>query len=382
MKKRIYDIIFLTMIIFIILPGILKPILKPYEVNYYENRPSIKFIKPNINNILSNEFQDNIEKTFADQIPFATYMKKANNLLESFLSVNLNNNLYKNYKDSYIPFNSLYLYNNKIVYDYLNALDVKNILDMKINNFNSYKEKYKEINFYLYYIESDNDINFETNEKSGIYEYIRENLNFKEENISKFTINNFEEYNEYYYDTDHHWNYKGGYKGYTEISELMNFNNVIKPNGEDCVKQIFNGSKSYTTKVADIKYDKLCAYIYEFDDVNIYINNELGTYGNEETYLNGQLDNITYSAYYGDDYSVVKFDYENKEKDNVLVIGNSFDNSIAKLLATNFNKSYFVDLREYKDFDFSTFVEENEIDTVLINGPYSLFEDENIILKG
>jgi len=169
MKKRIYDIIFLTMIIFIILPGSLKPILKPYEVNYYENRPSIKFIKPNINNILNNEFQDNIEKTFADQIPFATYMKKANNLLESFLSVNLNNNLYKNYKDSYIPFNSLYLFNNKIVYDYLNVLDVKNILDMKIDNFNSYMEKYKEIDFYLYYIESDNDINYETNKKSVIY---------------------------------------------------------------------------------------------------------------------------------------------------------------------------------------------------------------------
>ena len=35
------------------------------------------------------------------------------------------------------------------------------------------RKKYKNIDFYLYYIEKDTDINFDTNEKMGTYEYIK-----------------------------------------------------------------------------------------------------------------------------------------------------------------------------------------------------------------
>ena len=71
-------------------------------------------------------------------------------------------------------------------------------------------------------------------------------------------------------------------------------------------------------------------------------------------------------------------DTKNEEKENVLIIGESFDNAILKLIASHFNKTFSVDLRYYKaymgkDFSLSSYLTENDINKVLFIGNIDYF---------
>ena len=71
----------------------------------------------------------------------------------------------------------------------------------------------------------------------------------------------------------------------------------------------------------------------------------------------------------------------NSGKRNLLIIGDSYTNAINKLIATHFNKTYDVDLRHYKEtfneeFIINEYIEENDIDKVLIIVNYDLLLDE------
>ena len=88
---------------------------------------------------------------------------------------------------------------------------------------------------------------------------------------------------------------------------------------------------------------------------------------------NSKLDAPTYGSYYGSDSGEIIFDTEADEKDNILIIGESYDNAVLKLLATHFNRTHSIDLRNYehfmgKKFNFNEYVEENGISKVLFIG--------------
>ena len=101
-------------------------------------------------------------------------------------------------------------------------------------------------------------------------------------------------------------------------------------------------------------------------------------YGMQDAYLNEEPGYITYGDFYGNDYAKIVIDMNNAEKENILIIGESYDNAILKLLATHFNETHSIDLRHYSTtfgerFSFSKYVEENDIDKVLIIGNGEFF---------
>ena len=83
---------------------------------------------------------------------------------------------------------------------------------------------------------------------------------------------------------------------------------------------------------------------------------------NKKEYINH------YAKYYGDDYAEVIFDFSNPNKQNLLVLCTSYSNAIKQLLASHFNKTYYIDLRHNKDFKVNEYIEENDIDKVLLLG--------------
>ena len=83
----------------------------------------------------------------------------------------------------------------------------------------------------------------------------------------------------------------------------------------------------------------------------------------------------------------MEFNFNNPERDNLLIIGISFDNPIDELLASHFNKTYKVDLRNYeKDigekFNIIDFTEKNDINNILIIGDLGFFLDEEFNIVG
>ena len=371
--KKVVNVFFVIALLLIMVGGFIKPIVNEEKENYYENRPAYLMPELSLNDILNKEYQDNFEKALSDQLPLATRMKQVQKNLGIFTQIVYSSTS----KDSFVHIDSLLLKDNYLLYQTTNLNDIKPYIDPKVDNINQAVKDNKKTKFYLYYIEKDTDIDFITNEKSNIYKYMDEKLTSK---ITKdvFEINNFTEYKNYFYKTDHHWNHKGSYKAYLELCEMFSLKPLSYEKEID-LGQTWSGSKARQIGGDLLFRENFTAYKFELKNHKTYINNvEVAEYGNTNDYFSNKRNDITYGNFYGGDNGLVEFDYNDKKKENLLIIGESYDNAINELLASHFNKTYNVDLRAYKseigkEFELKKFIKEKDIDKVLLIGNKDYF---------
>ncbi len=378
-KNKLEDILFLIFFVLILFGGCVFSIISSKKINYVENRTAYQIPELSFKTFLNREFQDNYEKALSDQLPLAVSMKlweKNLAIYEKLIYYKFDSKLY-----NYLGKN-VYLIDDYLVNEPLNLNSIKNDLDYKIENFNTYFTNLKNIDFYIYYIERETDINFEDNQKSNIYEYIKSNiLNIKD--ISKFEINNLNEYKKYFYKTDHHWNYKGSYKAYTEIINMINNEDPVVPNRESCVNAKFSGSKARNIGATNFFKEQFCFYQFDLPKYSVSIDGQIkDEYGNKSNYYNNSVKSASYGDFYENDFSIIQFDFFDENKENLLIIGESYDNAINDLLASHFNKTYNIDLRYYLDFDLNKFIKDNEINKVLLIGNYEFFRSDVFKLTG
>jgi hypothetical protein len=89
------------------------------------------------------------------------------------------------------------------------------------------------------------------------------------------------------------------------------------------------------------------------------------------------MSSISYASIYGSDYKEIIFkNLDNKNGKKLLVYANSFSNAINKLLASSYFETYVIDGRYYENFDIIDYINENEIDDVLILANCMLFWDD------
>ena len=383
--KKIIDIFFLGIIILIILGGALRPIINPTDVNVLENRSAYVIPTFSIKAFLDKSYQDNYEKAYSDQIPLANRMKSINNTIDISLKIKI----LKLISDSnYLKIGNYYLYNDYLVSKYADLTKYTEKLDAKIDNFNNISKSLTKQELYIYYIDRDVDVNFETSEKIHAYEYINDRISNKY-HIREFLINNFDDYTNNYFKTDHHWNYKGSYRAYKDLIDFLfdsKEKSLVEPKKEVCLSSIINGSRG--RDLGNIFYfnEHFCGYDYDLDNKQITINDKIvDYYGNYKNIINKEPNKVSYADWYGNDYALVTIDNDDKNKDNILIIGDSFDNAIIELLATHFNKIYSVDLRYYskkynKEFNIADFTKDNKIDKVLFIGTIGSFFAANDFL--
>lgn len=282
--------------------------------------------------------------------------------------------------------NSIYLIDDNLVSRSWYFKDLIVQMNNRVDDINKLSSEIKNVQFYLYYIERDIDIDFETNKKAMIYEYLKDQLNL-EIKTSKLEINNIEEYKEYFYKTDHHWNYKGSYKGYLDIIKLLELNDKKYNNKEVCLKSKMAGSRSNSIGGQQYFIEDFCAYKFDLPKHDIYINNKLvSSYGDYDELMKTQPSRVSYGSYYGGDYGLIEFDYNKQHQDNLLIIGESYDNAINELVSSYFNKTYNVDLRHYENhmgekFNIVKFIKENNIDKVLFVGNGSFYVSSDFDLE-
>lgn len=370
-NKKITNFVFLFLVGVILLGGFLKPIVKPIGINLQENREAVTLPTFNFNSFVNKNYQNQFEESLSDQVPLASKMKLVQKTIEILSKITYYSFLRK---DAYYHLNDkVSLFNNYLTYYPREFDSIRKTHMAKIYNIDHAINLLPNIDFYLYYIESDVDINFETNKKLLAYENIKNCLGDKVK-TKAFEINSFEDYANYFYKTDHHWNYKGSYKGYTEIVELMTSDDAIKYEKEILLNSVMSGSKANHVGGAHIFKEEFAAYQFNLKDHDIYINNkQVNSYGNYKNINENNPQNISYGDYYGSDDGLILFDYHQKDSENILVIGESYDNAIIELLASHFNKTYSVDLRAYEmdlgeRFNIQNFVQEKEITKVLLIG--------------
>jgi len=383
-KKLVIDILFIICIMIYLYSSFAKSIFLPKEIIDLENRYANKYEKLGLDFFMKGEMQDNIEETLSDQIILSSTLKKANNFIKANIVKTGLDYVFSGTNKNYINVSNVDFYGSNLVYRYANLESKKIEIDTKLKNYNDLIKKNKNIDFYLYYIEKDTDINFDTNEKVGVYEYIK--TLFKGKGISNFSINNFDDFSKYFYASDHHWNYVGSYKAYEEVLDLLKVNTEKNVGQKKCLNQKFSGSKATTSIFYKIVNDDFCAYEFDFIDMDITINGENKDYGMQDEYLNKNEKNVSYGSFYGGDDGEIIFNTNDKSKENILIFGESYDNAILKLIAEKFNITISIDLRTYeremnKEFSFDDYVKKYNIDKVLFIGNMDFYTLSNFLIN-
>ena len=239
---------------------------------------------------------------------------------------------------------------------------------------------------YIYFIESSRSVNLNSDltGENEVYAFLKEH--YEADGFGTLALEKPEDYLNWFYKSDHHWNYKGSYKGYCDIVRLIlgDGEPLMTPAETVVFPDIpFNGA--YNSKLGYSQCDELFT-VYRFDGMKDYTAKINGSpaksYGKAQTYFAGKYPRLTvynhYGAFYGGDVGELIIDTNQPEKSNLLLISNSYSNAVTLLLAQHFNRIHAIDPRFYKaqlkqDFHIQKYLKANQIDTVLYMGDFKCF---------
>lgn len=377
-KNNFNKLFFLGVYFMFTLIVLVKLCLNSNVINYVENRSSYRFNLPRFNEVLDSTFQNNFENAVIDQMPKYDLLKNVYNKISMNILLRTLKFTKLDETDKYVTLNNgINFYKDYLLYNVQSEEDFKLKADDDIESINKiYKSV--NVNMYLYFVETDSNNRFDINYDYDAISYLKANLNLSSNNIGAYEIKGFEkDYRNNFYKTDHHWNNNGSYRGYREIAEMMDFEKVLENNDEVCFNEIrYSGSKTRTLGDKTYFYDYVCVYDFDFPDFDITVNDDkLNDYGHSIEEVAESTD-ISYGYVYGGDYSEIIFSNKNnKNNKKLLIYSNSYSNAINKLLASNYKTTYVVDGRYYEDYDMVSYVEDNEIDDILIIANSMLFWD-------
>ncbi len=265
------------------------------------------------------------------------------------------------------------------------------LFENKANNYNQLVQMYPELEFYSYYIETDADIEFVNGTIDHDLAVQLEGLLDPQINFATLTVNSPEDYQNYFYKTDHHWDVGGQYQGYKDIIRLVKGpdERLVKVETIMLPDLKYNGYKSRSLGDYTI-FDQFGLLKGRLGEHETYLNGQLGQYGNKEAYEKGNYTLEGGFPYYADcnggDYGQVAFQFNQPDEGNILVFVESFSNPINEFIASHFNNTYFVDLRHYtndygRHFDFGDFVQTNDIDGVLFMGYYFFYANNTFLIN-
>jgi hypothetical protein len=376
---------FIFLLLAVLLSGLITTVFFGKDINAYENRYANKIKNLDSESYLDKTFQDSCELALSDQIQLSTLAKRVYNFFETSLSRFALNPLRKSY-DGYIYYKGNIIYKNMLLFAPYPYDPTVYWLNFKIENYNKLFSNYPDLDFYAYYIEKDTDIDFTENKQAGFYEYIKSNLTLDEDRISGFEVNDFDTFKNYFFTTDHHWNNVGSYKGYVDVMKLLDPDTKPLMPLETITSAVtFQGSKKIGFE--NVLYDTMSVYRFDYPDMEVYVNGlPVEDYGNQEDFLLGNLNPVGYGPVYGNDEGEVIFDTDN-DSGNLLIIGESYDNAIVKLIASHYDRTYCVDLRYYehymeKPFVFSEYIKNNDIDKVLLIGNIDFYTLKDFYIEG
>lgn len=383
---------------------------KPNKISEIENRTLSYFHKPSFKSILNGEFQKNFDSAFQDQFVkrdlIINIYKKFENKTRTF------SNLFRS-KDSINEFtlnplgNNTFLVGNKgkqmMEFPFVYDKNIEDTLIRKANFYNYIIDNFPQQKYYIYRVKTLPDYNWfdEANDiKSVMNNYKEKFLSILSSKFNYLENNhlNLDDYHKYGYYTDHHLNYEGAKKAYEDISSMVfkdypEIKKPIQPIDKFCSDAKFYGSMQKNINYVKPEiYDQICEYKYELKKHRIYLNDkQVEKLGNRDEYYENRYNKDDYINRYRDwfgfDAGLVQFDYDNNTGVNALIVSDSFSNAFKDVLASHFDKTYYLDLRYYerdlhKKFSYKDFLEKNKIDVVIfIGGSVTIYADETFNLN-
>ena len=341
-------IISLTTSFIIILLMIMFIFSNKKEFSYNENRYLEKQPSFSINSLINNEYLDKLTSYFQDHFPFR----------ENFINIRTNYLLLLNFKE----INNVFINNEYLIEKYNKPLKTDKLIK-KLNYINDSIDSNLEImlvptsvSIYDEYVPK-----YYTNNQIDTLNYIYNNIDFKSINLYDILKENKDKYKLYYY-MDHHWTIYGSYLGYLKYCEENN----IKPYALDDFKitevsNTFEGTL-YSKVLKKTKDDSIYKIEKEGTTYNLKYYDKTTDTLYDDSYLLGK---DKYSYYLSNNSSIIEINTNVNNKEELLIIKDSYANSLIPYLVNHYSKVIVIDPRYYKS-SIIDYINENKIKNVLI----------------
>ena len=184
-----------------------------------------------------------------------------------------------------------------------------------------------------------------------------------------------------YYRTDHHWTSLGAYYGYTALMEAMGV--TPEPLGEaTTVSEDFNGTLYSTSGIHWLTPDTMERYV-DGEGVTVTVNT-----GTEELthglYVEENLEGKDkYTYFMGGNNPLYVIKNPNAVSDRkLLVVRDSYSDSLAPFLSQYFSEIHLLDLRYYRT-PVAAYAQENDMDAVFVCYSVDNFQkDADVVFLG
>ena len=173
-----------------------------------------------------------------------------------------------------------------------------------------------------------------------------------------------------FYRTDHHWTSLGAYYGYTGLAEALGFTPVSLDSYTETVRSTeFYGTVFSSSGVRWVKPDTISTYV---PDTGITVTEH--SYDNKgnpieiprSLYVESFLSvKDKYSMFLGGNQSLGVVKTPNTDKPKLLIIRDSYTDSVVPFLTPHYSKIHLIDLRYYK-LSIQDYIEQNGIDQALV----------------
>lgn len=168
-----------------------------------------------------------------------------------------------------------------------------------------------------------------------------------------------------YYRTDHHWTTLGAYYGYAAVMQAMGLDATpLSDYTPRVVTDSFLGTTYSSSGFSWVKPDSITAYV-EQGDVKITNYPEgqpvEGTLY-DESYLSVK---DKYSYFYGGNTPLLEIDTGVKDAPSLLILRDSYTDSMSPFMFKNFSHISIVDLRYYKT-SLADYIAKNSFDDILV----------------
>lgn len=177
-----------------------------------------------------------------------------------------------------------------------------------------------------------------------------------------------------WYRTDHHWTASGGYAAYWKIAEALELDDRLVPESDVIFPEPWFYGSFARRALCDRYHDLIQDYVVDYPAYRIEFNgtevsfNELVGYDDYELglYPSAKYDN-RYGDYYHYDYASITIEnLDSRQEGELLIIGDSYTNSIERFFASSFKNTYTLDYREVDQTASEFMIEHPDITQVLI----------------
>ncbi|RED75152.1 DHHW family protein [Cohnella phaseoli] len=182
-----------------------------------------------------------------------------------------------------------------------------------------------------------------------------------------------------YYKTDHHWTTKGAFLAYRELSSPMSF---TPKNEEDFkIRQVtsqFYGSLYSKSGVRHIQPDSIELY-YPISPGAISVNYVDEQQSADSMYAMENLEKKDkYTVFFNGNHGLIRITTDNTEGRRLLIVKDSYANSLIPFLTPHFSEIDVIDLRYYEG-DVRKLTEDRQIhDMLIVYNTSTFFEDPSI----